>query len=133
MLESTRSKESFKEIFKPLVTAKFLASRKAGFSDYWTGTSADSALLRERVSLISKTKAVVEFCRVFYGEYRDIVTDVVDPQSVGVKVTSIKLSLEKIEGRWLVDFHNYLEPDFGYSNCWVGATLPANLANPRVK
>jgi uncharacterized protein YbbK (DUF523 family) len=133
--ESSRVKEAVPEIQKTLVTPRYLASIKpaVGQSRYWTGTSADSVFLRERVSVLSKTKAVVEFCRVYGAEFRDSVTDVVDPESVGVKVTAVKLNLEKIGGKWLVDGRFHTEPDFGYSNCWVGATLPPNLANPRVK
>jgi hypothetical protein len=132
--ESSRVKESAPEIQKALITPRYSASLKPEEKNrYWTGTSADSVFLRERVSLLSKTKAAVEFCRVYGADSRDRTTDVVDPESVGVKATAVRLMFEKVGGKWLVDNRFYTEPDFGYSNCWVGATLPANLANPRTK
>jgi hypothetical protein len=133
--ESSKSKGGGLEFYRSVVTPNFFVtmSEGKGPDEYWTGAAADSVLVRERASMISTNRATVEFCRVYGADLRNTVTEVVDPTSVGVKVTSIKLALSKVKGKWLVDDETYTEPDFGYSNCWVGAALPPNLANPRVK
>jgi hypothetical protein len=133
--ESSQTKGVSLELYRGVVTPTYFAKLSVGkwLDTYWTGSAADSVLVRERATMVSTTQATVEFCRVFGADRRNSVTEVVDPSSVGVKVTSIELALSKVKGKWLVDRETYTEPDFGYSNCWVGATLPANLANPRTK
>jgi hypothetical protein len=131
-IEASRTKTNSTELFSGLVSSEDLSNLPPP-KTYWVGGEADTVSLRERLHFISKSKASVEFCRVFAGETRDVVSDAIDPTSVGVKATSVRVTLALIGKQWLVVNESSDEPDFGYSNCWVGAILPPNLANPRVK